>query len=48
MSPLVAAPQCAITIFVCVTCRGGRPWTLVPVPGEVLAEATVRAPQGAA
>jgi len=36
----------AITIYVCVTCRGGRPLDLVPVPGEVLAEATVRAAEG--
>jgi predicted metal-binding protein len=36
----------AITIFVCVTCRGGRPLDLVPVPGEVLAAATVRAAEG--
>jgi predicted metal-binding protein len=36
----------AITIFVCVTCRGGRPLDLVPVPGEVLAAATLRAAEG--
>jgi predicted metal-binding protein len=36
----------AITIFVCVTCRGGRPLDLVPVPGEVLAAATTRAAEG--
>jgi predicted metal-binding protein len=36
----------AITIFVCVTCRGGRPLDLVPVPGEVLAAATLRAAVG--
>jgi predicted metal-binding protein len=36
----------AITIFVCVTCRGGRPLDLVPAPGEVLAAATVRAAEG--
>ena len=41
-----APPECAITIFVCVTCRGGRPLDLVPVPGAVLAEATVRAAAG--
>jgi predicted metal-binding protein len=35
-----------ITIFVCVTCRGGRPLDLVPVPGEVLAAATARAAEG--
>ena len=36
----------AITIYVCVTCRGGRPLDLVPVPGEVLATATARAAEG--
>jgi predicted metal-binding protein len=36
----------AITIFVCVTCRGGRPLDLVPVPGEVLAAATAQAAEG--
>jgi predicted metal-binding protein len=36
----------AVTIYVCVTCRGGRPLDLVPVPGEVLAAATVRAAEG--
>jgi predicted metal-binding protein len=36
----------AITIYVCVTCRGGRPLDLVPVPGEVLAAATLRAAVG--
>jgi predicted metal-binding protein len=36
----------AITIFVCVTCRGGRPLDLVPVPSEVLATATARAVEG--
>jgi predicted metal-binding protein len=36
----------AITIFVCVTCRGGRPLDLVPVPGEALATATARAAEG--
>jgi predicted metal-binding protein len=35
-----------ITIYVCVTCRGGRPLDLVPVPGEVLAEATAQAAAG--
>jgi predicted metal-binding protein len=39
-------PASAITIFVCVTCRGGRPLDVVPVPGEVLAAATARAAQG--
>jgi len=36
----------AITIYVCGTCRGGRPLDLVPVPGEVLAAATARAAEG--
>src|SRR5215469_15496012 len=36
----------AITVYVCVTCRGGRPLDLVPVPGEVLAAATARAAEG--
>jgi predicted metal-binding protein len=40
------ATASAITIFVCVTCRGGRPLDLVPVPGEVLAAATLRAAEG--
>jgi predicted metal-binding protein len=44
--PVTAAPESAITIFVCVTCRGGRPLDLVPVPGDVLAEATARAAAG--
>jgi predicted metal-binding protein len=39
-------PDCAITIYVCVTCRAGRPLDLVPVPGDVLAEATARAAAG--
>jgi predicted metal-binding protein len=36
----------AITIYVCVTCRGGKPLDLVPVPGEVLAAATAQAAEG--
>jgi predicted metal-binding protein len=36
----------AITIYVCVTCRGGRPLDLVPVPGAELAAATMRAADG--
>jgi predicted metal-binding protein len=32
-----------VTIYVCVTCRGGKPLDLVPVPGEVLLETTARA-----
>jgi len=39
-------PASAITIFVCITCRGGRPLDLVPVPGEVLAAATAQAAEG--
>jgi predicted metal-binding protein len=42
----VAATANAITIYVCVTCRGGEPLDLVPVPGEVLAAATARAAEG--
>jgi predicted metal-binding protein len=45
LAPHTVTPG-AITIFVCVTCRGGRPLDLVPVPGEVLAAATARAAQG--
>jgi predicted metal-binding protein len=41
-----ADADAAITIFVCVTCRAGRPLDLVPVPGAVLAEATARAAAG--
>jgi len=44
LAPHTAAS--AITIYVCVTCRGGRPLDLVPVPGEVLATATARAAEG--
>src|SRR5262249_62237772 len=36
----------AITIYVCVTCRGGWPLDHVPVPGEVLAAATAEAAEG--
>jgi predicted metal-binding protein len=36
----------AVTIYVCITCRGGKPLDLVPVPGEVLAAATARAVEG--
>lgn len=42
------ADESAITIYVCTTCRGGRPLDLVPVPGAVLAEATERAAVGTA
>jgi predicted metal-binding protein len=35
-----------MTIYVCVTCRGGQPLDLVPVPGEMLAAATARAAEG--
>jgi predicted metal-binding protein len=36
----------AITIYVCVTCRGGRSLDLEPVPGQVLATATAQAAEG--
>jgi predicted metal-binding protein len=38
--------ETSITIYVCVTCRGGLPLDLVPVPGEVLSDATARAADG--
>jgi predicted metal-binding protein len=38
--------ESAVTIFVCETCRGGRPLDFVPIPGAVLAEATARAAAG--
>ena len=41
-----AGSASAVTIYVCITCRGGRPLDLVPVPGEVLATATARAAEG--
>jgi predicted metal-binding protein len=41
-----APAEASITIFVCVTCRGGLPLDLVPVPGATLAEATLRAAAG--
>jgi predicted metal-binding protein len=41
-----ARAESSITIFVCITCRGGRPLDLTPVPGAVLAEATARAAIG--
>jgi predicted metal-binding protein len=41
-----ADAEAAITIYVCVTCRAGLPLDLVPIPGEVLAEATARAATG--
>jgi predicted metal-binding protein len=41
-----AAASNAITVYVCITCRGGKPLDLVPVPGEVLAAATTRAAEG--
>jgi predicted metal-binding protein len=40
------AAASAITIYVCVTCRGGKPLDLAPVPGETLATATARAAEG--
>ncbi len=36
----------AVAIFVCETCRGGRPLDLTPVPGAALAEATAQAAAG--
>jgi predicted metal-binding protein len=44
---VATTPANAITIYVCVTCRGGQPLDLVPVPGEVLAAATARAAESA-
>jgi predicted metal-binding protein len=41
-----AAAEAAITIYVCITCRAGLPLDLVPIPGEVLADATARAAAG--
>jgi len=41
-----ARAESGITIYVCVTCRGGRPLDLLPVPGAVLAGATARAAEG--
>ncbi|MBO0753988.1 MAG: DUF1636 family protein [Bradyrhizobiaceae bacterium] len=41
-----AGEACAVTVYVCVTCRGGKPLDQVPVPGEVLAAATARAAEG--
>jgi predicted metal-binding protein len=38
--------ETAITIYVCVTCRAGLPLELMPIPGEVLADATARAAAG--
>ena len=43
---VAAAVATATTIYVCITCRGGRPLDLVPVPGEVLATATAQAAEG--
>jgi predicted metal-binding protein len=40
--------EASITIFVCITCRGGLPLDIVPVPGAVLAEATICAATGTA
>jgi predicted metal-binding protein len=37
----------AITIYVCVICRGGKPLDLVPAPGEALLAATAGAAEGA-
>ena len=38
--------ETSITIYVCITCRGGRPLDLMPVPGAALAQATARAAAG--
>jgi predicted metal-binding protein len=43
----VTGAVAAVTIYVCITCRGGKPLDLVPVPGELLAAATARAAEGA-
>ena len=42
----ISGATSAITIYVCVTCRGGEPLDLVPVPGEALAAATALAADG--
>jgi predicted metal-binding protein len=36
-----------VTIYVCVTCRGGKPLDLVPAPGETLLAATAGVAAGA-
>lgn len=45
-SPVTAAPvthgPAPVTVYVCVTCRGGEALDVVPVPGEVLLTETVR------
>jgi predicted metal-binding protein len=43
---VAARAASAMAIYVCITCRGGKPLDLVPVPGEVLAAATARAAEG--
>jgi predicted metal-binding protein len=43
---VAARAASAMAIYVCVTCRGGKPLDLVPVPGEVLAAATAQAAEG--
>jgi predicted metal-binding protein len=44
--PAASGAVSAVIIYVCVTCRGGQPLDLVPVPGEVLLAATARAAAG--
>jgi predicted metal-binding protein len=41
-----AAVTTATTIYVCITCRNGANFDLVPTPGAVLAAATMRAAEG--
>ena len=41
-----ARAESAITIYVCITCRGGADYEPVPTPGAVLAAATMRAAAG--
>ena len=44
----IARAESGVTVFVCITCRGGRPLELMPVPGAELAEAAARAATGTA
>jgi predicted metal-binding protein len=46
IADITAGAASSITIYVCVTCRGGKPLDLVPVPGELLAASTLRAAEG--
>ena len=43
---VTAAVATATTIYVCITCRNGADFDLVPTPGAVLAAATLRAAEG--